>query len=223
MDAGTLLLLAKHHAEASPLLAACAVLSLGATLDQAIRWILAYREMQWDDDPKLATTSAELQTAAANPYKEVLGLCFRLRMSRAVEVLTDNVFRLDRNSSYTIALHDLVTLRNDLAHVYDEPISLRGTDPNVTWKTETTLGDDLAHSYEERGSVCLTGPNVTWETEDFEARFPAPNIPWRNVTIERAATHREAVIAYIREVLEVKTPRQEPFKLLWRNRKSGSK
>jgi len=162
-DADALLSIAKRHPEKASLLLGCSVVVLATTLDQGIRTVLSSKVAEW---------AIEEGTDSNNPYTALLKQCFRLRMLQAAELLTENKFQLNPDCHHTKALHDLITLRNELAHVYDEPVVMKGTDQRLT------LEGDM-----------------------FKLTLPVPKSPWTSVTTQMATKYREAVIAYMSEIL----------------------
>ena len=96
-------------------LAASAALILAVTLDQGTLNVL-------DHAAKVAQATDARRQAA--DIQDLLSESLRRRVIRLPEVLTNSKFQLDGTSRQVRALHDLITLRNDLMHVNEEADNL---------------------------------------------------------------------------------------------------
>jgi hypothetical protein len=92
-------------------LAASAAIILAICLDQGTLGVL---------DMAVQTAQAVDAPREAAAFKALLSDSLRRRVVGLPELLTNSKFHLDKRSVQVRAIHDLITLRNDLMHVYEE-------------------------------------------------------------------------------------------------------
>jgi hypothetical protein len=93
------------------ILAASAAVVLAVCLDQGTLFVLDIA------DQTAHAAGAQSEVAA---LRALLGDKFRRRVMRLPEVLTNSTFQLAPRSPEVRAIHDLITLRNELMHVTEE-------------------------------------------------------------------------------------------------------
>lgn len=111
--AKSLLSLCAGHSETADILSACAAIILAAALDQGTRDVLSLAALNYAMEHDIQVSDT--------PHAMTLRETLRKRMLHTPEVLTDGEFQLQSSSSFTEALHALISLRNELMHVADEP------------------------------------------------------------------------------------------------------
>jgi hypothetical protein len=125
LRAERLLAIAEEHEEDSDPLLGCSILLLAAALDQSLMTtfkslILEYEaNEQWD----LSKQVAALQDTSLS------SLWYRLK--KTPELLRVNPFKLNSRSETVCFLRDVVTRRNNLTHIEQDPISFEIDFPSI--------------------------------------------------------------------------------------------
>jgi hypothetical protein len=163
-EADALLALAASNPIRQQTIASCSTVLLAAALDQGTLTVLA----------RLAVIEAHQKRAGpgAAPCTVLYQESLRRRITRLPEVLTDSRLCLDARSVHVQKLHDMVSKRNELMHVIEEPEVERSQLPE-----EPT----------EEWMVNLGTPAIT--------------NPWLLLRMEDAKAFRTAVQHYVDEVL----------------------
>jgi hypothetical protein len=122
--ARSLMSLAGERREHASALAASAALAIASALEQDVhscyRGVVESRGFDNRDD---------LPQALPDDFEH---MSLRHKMRTLPAWLTNGRMELNRRSPYVDALHDLITLRNALLHVVDEPLLLDDSDGRVT-------------------------------------------------------------------------------------------
>src|SRR6266496_4169728 len=107
--AGEVLSLAQIHTEEANLLSACASIMLAASLEQGTRAVLEGAAARYAVENEVDISQT--------PYSAVRHESLRRRMVLTPQLLSDGKFRLRTRNKYVEALHDLISLRNELVHI----------------------------------------------------------------------------------------------------------
>jgi hypothetical protein len=143
-------------------LAASAAVVLAVSLDQGTLAVL---------DTAARTAQAGGDRPLARSIKEKLSESLRRRVVQLPEIVTGGKFRLNGENGHVRALHDLITLRNALLHVFEEP-------------DDTLLSLDLKTP---------TPAAVQRPSQVYNA--------WLTVRLDDVERYRTAVHVYVDEVL----------------------
>jgi hypothetical protein len=172
--AQSLIALTELHPDSKATLAACATLVLAAALDQGTLTFLDHAAaFHGYLDGKAATTTK---------FAELANDSLRNRFSRLPELMTKGKLALDRRNPQVRLLHELITARNDLMHIYEEPR-----------EAEVTLDDATPIS---RDDFMASGPR------EITITLPRPVLSrWFSTTVEQARAYSAALEAYTQEVL----------------------
>ena len=164
---GQLRSLAAEHHDLCNVLAACSAFLLAVGLDQGVTASLVGAGNSWSigrnpgNDP--------------NPFDQLLCQSLRTRVMQAPELLSQGRYSLKRPSREVAALHELITLRNNLAHIPEEPLVAQ-----------------------------TPHPQVEYDGEGVRVRFAPPPDHWGTVTLDSLDRFERAVRLYVEEVLETK-------------------
>lgn len=164
-EARKLLKLCEKNKESQSALAGCCIILLAAALDQSTSTILkdkAMNQVNAENDIFEETESGKLS-------KESL----RTRFLSLPFILSEGKYDINRNSQYTKLIHDLISLRNQLAHVEELPLTIPNSKVKIAF-------------------------NQNGETSNISC--PVPQNPWTNITFKKAEKIQEAVDIYFKEV-----------------------
>jgi hypothetical protein len=148
-------------------LCGCAAVLLAVALEQATTGCLAGGAAN-----SVAADGAKFDETTEY---ELLKLCFRLRVLRLPELISSDRLALNPRNDHTVAIHELITVRNELLHLRDEPLTLKVSDDAVS---------------EVDGLLKV------------DASIPIPKDPWDSITLRRVRRFEAAVAAYFREVID---------------------
>jgi hypothetical protein len=156
------------YPEEKDILSACAAIILATALDQGIKGRLSHMAYCYaikNNIPNFDT-----------PYEALLKDTFRTRVKQMPELMTDGKFILNLYCPHANALNELITLRNNLLHDYDDPQVFTPTSEEVrTTNTDIWVG------------------------------VPIPKSLWSTVTLEQLRDYQAAVDIYFSEILYPET------------------
>lgn len=169
--ADEILALAKEQKKPARALAACATVILAATLEQGVMDKLQFTIKNYAVKNKV--------DASETPFSKLTEESLRHRMVKLPRILSDGKYQLDPNSEVVRALHELVSVRNELLHLKDDVEFMQVP------RDEIVIEDD--------GGITITIP------------VRLPKFPWANLLVEQAQEFREAVALYFKEVLDIES------------------
>ena len=173
----SLVVLAQNPGEHTAALCASAAVAAASALDQCTIDVLAYYAL-------LISSDCDVPIEAL-PHTALKSKTLRVRMRDTPSVLTDGRLVINRSSHLFGALNDLVTHRNTIMHISDEPQHLTEQDENV----------ELAD-----GKLVI--------------KIPVPKSPWDSVSLAQARVYHEAVKCYVGEVMQNEPDAMRPGQLL---------
>ncbi|NLG96423.1 MAG: RMD1 family protein [Chloroflexi bacterium] len=175
--ASKLLLLARKHPKEADILSSCASVVLATALDQGINDVLYSIAAQYANENETLIDET--------PYEKNINDTFRNRMLDLPEVLSGGKFTLNKQSQYIKQINTLISLRNRLMHIIDDP----------EFFTESSEG------------VEIIGTKLFIKME-------MPKSPWLTISSEEAYKYFEAVDIYFQEIIFPETGEIQEGKLV---------
>jgi hypothetical protein len=114
LRAERLLAISEEHEEDNDPLLGCSIVLLATALDQSLSTTLKKLCLEYDSDE---------QWALPNPADDLQDKSLWYRLKTTPEILHINPFKLNFRSEHVSYLRDVVTRRNSLLHIEEEPIS----------------------------------------------------------------------------------------------------
>lgn len=205
--ADALAALAERHLEDEGTLAACIVVILAEALEQGTRTALDSMAIQ-------IAVARELEDAE-NPALVLRGQSLRRRIIELPFVPSDGKLKSDSRRPELRAIHELITLRNDLMHVTEQTHVLErpieADMDNLGFRVRTadapvpqnqpdqvrTTDDAVEMDKTQRFDVTIEGPDGILAHQEFVQ----PTNPWTTVTMTKARLYRDAVGLYVKEII----------------------
>ena len=166
LRAERLLAISKEHEEDSDPLLGCSIVLLATALDQSLSAKLKNLCIKYDSDE---------QWALPNPAADLQEKSLWYRLKTTPEILQINPFKLNFRSEHVSFLRDVVTRRNSLLHIEEEPIS---------FDFEFPVGDEIPSK-------------ITFNLTQEEANEIFKDTAWKQVTIAEVRRGIRAVSVYL--------------------------
>jgi hypothetical protein len=178
-EAEGLLSLAQTNPKQLRSLAACATILLAVALEQSMKTIISFQAecVAIEEDVPIEETA----------YYQLLKEPLREKLQTLPDLLTAGEFRLNYGSGIITQLERLITKRNKLVHIDEQPTHLVTPDSALT-------------VHEER----------------IEARYSIPFNAWLRVSQLEAETYHHAVRCFLNEVLFPKDGKYQEGEILLR-------